>query len=140
MKAIIPNAVRIFFFLVFLSGVIIIISYLLKINFLKFNEYQIFQYHNHPQTSATHQRYGNLVAMVLSILKLQHLHPKGFELRLFSQKKNKLSQQKIPLNHRLLCMNRLMKRNSIQQMHLVNQHIFLAFQLNLKSVVEKILN
>ena len=39
MKAIIPNAVKMFFFLVFLSSVSIIISYLLKIIFLKFNEY-----------------------------------------------------------------------------------------------------
>ena len=39
MKTIIPNAVKIFFFLVFLSGIIIIICYLLKILFLKFNEY-----------------------------------------------------------------------------------------------------
>ena len=39
MKAIITKAVKMFFFLFFLSSVSIIISYLLKVIFLKFNEY-----------------------------------------------------------------------------------------------------
>jgi len=71
-------AVKIFFFFVFLSGIIIIISYLLKILFLKFNEYLIFPYLDHLQTSATHQKYGKFGGDGIVHSKVVAPSPHGF--------------------------------------------------------------
>src|SRR5210317_364662 len=107
---------------------------------LKTLSYEIFVHPHYLQILATHQKYENLVEMEQSTLMLWHLHPMDFELQLSFLKMNILDLQKTPQVLRLQYMNQLMTHSSIQQMHLDNLRIFLAYPLILKNVEGRILN